>query len=136
VRFMADSDLLDFHLLRVVYYLSDAYVNTSVAAYWYFRFNSYMCKTSPMDFLARLRDQLGLTAFSMAKYLNLSYNTYVHYETKAKGINLSTLVHIRRRLALTWDKLGALIEKEVDLEPDKEIDLDTLRKAQRKKKPK
>lgn len=89
-----------------------------------------------MDFLARLRDQLGLTAFSMAKYLNLPYNTYVHYETKARGINLSTLVHIRRRLALTWDKLGALIEKEVDLEPDKEIDLDTLRKAQRKKKPK
>lgn len=72
-----------------------------------------------MRFLKKLREQQGLTQYSMAKKLGMITNTYVHYETKAKGINLAALVTLKRTFNLSWSDLGSLIEKEVEFNKNK-----------------
>ncbi|RTL03783.1 XRE family transcriptional regulator [Candidatus Dependentiae bacterium] len=74
---------------------------------------------SNMRFLKKLREQQGLTQYSMAKKLGMITNTYVHYETKAKGINLAALVTLKRTFNLSWSDLGSLIEKEVEFNKNK-----------------
>lgn len=73
-----------------------------------------LAQYSHMKFLKRLRDKQGLTQYSMAKKLGMITNTYIHYETKAKGINLAALVSIKRSFNLSWSDLGSMIEKEVE----------------------
>lgn len=71
------------------------------------------CDKSAMKFLKKIRESKGLTRYGMAKLLGMIPNTYNHYEDKAEGIKLETLVHIRKELGLTWPQLGKLIEEEV-----------------------
>ena len=66
-----------------------------------------------MRFLKKLREDLGLKPYSMAKRLGLLTNTYVYYEEKAEGIKLEALSDIRRKLGLTWNQLGKMIDEEV-----------------------
>lgn len=66
-----------------------------------------------MKFLKKLREDRGLSLYAMAKYLGMIHQTYVHYETKAQGIKLDTLVSIRETLDLDWAQLGKLIEQDV-----------------------
>lgn len=70
------------------------------------------CESPNMRFLKKLRGEL--TQYSMAKKLGMIPNTYIHYETKAQGIKLDALVHIRKVLNLSWPELGEMIEKEVE----------------------
>lgn len=72
-----------------------------------------MAQSAAMRFLKNLREERGLTQYGMAKLLGMLTNTYVHYETKAQGINLEQLVKIKRVLGLTWAALGKMIEEEV-----------------------
>lgn len=73
-----------------------------------------LCKSAVMRFLKKLREDRGLTQYSMAKFLGLLTNTYVHYEEKAQGIKLEVLAHVRRKLDLSWNQLGKLIDEEVE----------------------
>lgn len=72
-----------------------------------------ICDHAPMRFLRKIREAQGLTQYGMAKKLNLLIPTYVHYETKARGINLEVLNSMRQKLGLSWEELGNLIEKEI-----------------------
>lgn len=72
------------------------------------------CKSAVMRFLKKLREDRGLTQYSMAKFLGLLTNTYVHYEEKAQGIKLEVLSSVRRKLDLSWNQLGKLIDEEVE----------------------
>lgn len=71
------------------------------------------CEVSRMRFLKKLREDKGLSLYAMAKHLGMIQQTYIHYETKAQGIKLDTLVAIREKLELTWEQLGKLIEQDV-----------------------
>lgn len=68
-----------------------------------------------MKWLKTLREAQGLTQYGMARKLGLLVNTYIYYEAKAKGVNLEVLSHMRRKLGLSWEELGNLIDKEVKL---------------------
>jgi transcriptional regulator with XRE-family HTH domain len=70
-------------------------------------------KFPSMLFLKKLREERGLSQYGMAKLLGMITGTYVHYEKKAQGIQLNTLVHIKKTLELSWEELGKLIEKEI-----------------------
>lgn len=72
-----------------------------------------LCKYPCMRFLKKLRESRGLTAYGMAKLLGMIPQTYLHYETKAKGIQLEILASIREKLELTWEELGKMIDIEV-----------------------
>lgn len=73
-----------------------------------------MGHSAAMRFLKAIREDRGLTQYGMAKLLGMITNTYVHYETKAKGIQLEQLVKIKRVLGLSWSALGKMIEEETD----------------------
>lgn len=68
-----------------------------------------------MKWLKTLREAQGLTQYGMARKLGLLVNTYIYYEAKAKGVNLEVLSHMRRKLGLSWDELGNLIDKELKM---------------------
>ena len=72
------------------------------------------CHGPTMRFLKMIREKRGLTQYGMAKYLDMIINTYIHYETKAQGIKLEVLANIRKKLDLTWEEMGGLIDKEVE----------------------
>lgn len=75
-------------------------------------------KNAPMKFLKDIREERGLTRYGMAKLLGMIPGTYYNYEDTAQGIQLAALVRIKRRLGLSWEELGRLIEAE--LKPEKE----------------
>jgi transcriptional regulator with XRE-family HTH domain len=125
--------------LTLTYIYSILYIDAAVndcLQYFYPCKDQKMCESCPMDFLKELREQLGLTAYSMAKYLNLQPHTYLYYEREAKGINLRTLVEIKRKLKLSWERLGQYLEREIDTKFSDDLSLEALRKAQRKPKQK
>lgn len=72
-----------------------------------------VCDRPIMKFLKKIRESKGLTKYGMAKLLGMIPNTYNHYEDKAEGIKLETLVHIRKKLDLSWPELGKMLEDEV-----------------------
>jgi transcriptional regulator with XRE-family HTH domain len=71
------------------------------------------CNSSHMRFLKKIREDRGLTQYGMAKFLGMIQQTYIHYEEKAQGIKLEVLSALRRKLGMTWEDLGQLIDKEV-----------------------
>jgi transcriptional regulator with XRE-family HTH domain len=73
------------------------------------------CNSAHMRFLKKLREDRDLTQYGMAKYLGMLTNTYVHYEEKAQGIKLEVLSDLRKKLDLSWNQLGKLIDEEVEI---------------------
>lgn len=65
-----------------------------------------------MKFFKKLRDEQGLTKYEMAQFLGMLPSTYYYYEDQAKGCSFEILCLIRRKLEISWERLGAMIEEE------------------------
>lgn len=67
-----------------------------------------------MKVLAKLRKELGISSmYKMAEKLGMLNNSYIYLEKKAKAVTFQTLVDIKEKCGLTWEKLGKMIEDEV-----------------------
>lgn len=66
-----------------------------------------------MKFLERIRRERGLSQNAMAKFLGLATSTYVHYEEAAEGVRLDRLAAMRKKLGVSWEKLGEYIDAEL-----------------------
>lgn len=88
-------------------------------------------KTSTMRFFKKIREKLGLTKYEMANHLGMLPPTYYYYEDKAKGCSFEVLASVRKKLKISWEELGALIDMEYQSSGDREQIL-TLRRKPKK----
>lgn len=65
-----------------------------------------------MRLFKKLREEKGLTKYEMAKFLEMSPSTYYYYEDEAKGCSFEILCLIRRKLEISWERIGQLIDDE------------------------
>lgn len=65
-----------------------------------------------MRFFKRLRDKLGLTKYEMARHLGILPQSYYYFEEKARGCSFEVLILIKKKLGLSWEEIGKLIEEE------------------------
>jgi transcriptional regulator with XRE-family HTH domain len=65
-----------------------------------------------MRTLETVRKKLGLTQYGMAKRLGLTQTGYINAERNSKSVRLDILSKLRKIGGLTWDELGALIDRE------------------------
>lgn len=88
-------------------------------------------KTGTMRFFKKIREKLGLTKYEMANHLGMLPPTYYYYEDKAKGCSFEVLASVRKKLGISWNDLGALIDAEYQSASDMEQIL-TLRRKSKK----
>lgn len=67
-----------------------------------------------MRFFKKIRESKGLTKYEMALFLGMIPSTYYYYEDQAKGCSFEILCLIRRKLELSWERIGTLIEDEFE----------------------
>ncbi len=65
-----------------------------------------------MRFFKKLREERGLTKYEMANFLGMLPSTYYYYEDEAKGCSFEILCLIRKKLEMSWEKLGVMIDEE------------------------
>jgi len=65
-----------------------------------------------MRFFKRLRDKLGLTKYEMARHLGILPQSYYYFEEKARGCSFEVLILVKKKLNLSWEEIGSLIEEE------------------------
>lgn len=51
--------------------------------------------------------------YKMAELLGMLNNSYIYLEKTAKGCDFETLVDIKEKSGLSWEKIGELIQEEV-----------------------
>lgn len=65
-----------------------------------------------MRLFQKLREEKGLTKYEMAKFLGMNPSTYYYYEDEAKGCSFEILSLVRRKLEISWERIGQLIDDE------------------------
>jgi DNA-binding XRE family transcriptional regulator len=66
-----------------------------------------------MLFFKTLRNKLNLTKYEMARHLDILPQSYYYYEEKARGCSFEILSLIRKKLEISWEEIGQLIDKDV-----------------------
>lgn len=66
-----------------------------------------------MLFFKTLRKSLNMTKYEMARHLDMLPQTYYYYEDKARGCSFEILSLLRKKLNISWEDLGALIDQDV-----------------------
>lgn len=74
--------------------------------------NKDECQLVGMRFLKKLRERKGVSQYKMAQLLGMIQQTYIYYESEAKGMKFKTLSRLREVLGLSWDELGKMIDDE------------------------
>ena len=72
------------------------------------------CPNTGMKWVKKIREELGLKPYGMAKLLGMIQQTYINLEDNARGCRMEVLVAIREKSGKTWEEIGKLIQAEVD----------------------
>jgi len=78
-------------------------------------------KRITMRFFKKLREEKGLSKYQMANFLGILPSSYYYLEDEARGCSFEVLMLIKRKLNITWDKLGKMIDEEYGDLPGYEI---------------
>ena len=65
-----------------------------------------------MRFFQKLRDIKGLTKYEMALFLDMKPGTYYYYEDEARGCSFEILCLIRKKMELSWERIGAMLDED------------------------
>lgn len=71
------------------------------------------CLNTGMKWVKKIREELGLKPYSMAKLLGVIQQTYINLEDNARGCRMEVLVSIKEKSGKSWKEIGELIEAEV-----------------------
>jgi DNA-binding transcriptional regulator YiaG len=69
-------------------------------------------KLMTMRFFQKLRELKGLTKYEMAIFLGMQPSTYYYYENEAKGCSFEVICLVRKRMEISWEKLGQMLDEE------------------------
>lgn len=71
-------------------------------------------KLLTMRFFQKLREIKGLTKYEMALFLGMTPSTYYYYEDQARGCSFEILCLIKKKMEISWERIGDMLEDEFD----------------------
>ena len=84
-------------------------------AFFMFRTKKNSAKAKSVKWLRFLREELGLSKYAMARKIGVTPQSYQYLEARAKGCQIKTLVDAKRGTGKSWEEIGRLFEKDIDV---------------------